>query len=268
MADDQTKLEWTRKYERLIRELVGRGKINSVPGDTEGRRHVHEGIDIGRPFASLEQIDGAEVRAPASGRVVRIGRTGGYGNAVVVERELRGNRVTEIFGHLQDDSIPPGLVPGASIEFGDLIGRVGATGGNYLPHLHYETRAESLGVDPADARRAAPVGPLWPDGKPPVADPEEVQDFHDLSRYTFGIEDPRVRRQVEAHLRGRFDRRHSGEVRGRGAEFDRAVREAAIRRAAPHMTVDRLAVMSDEDFAWATHGDYWRTVMDPAFRSR
>lgn len=262
MTDNQTKLNWTRKYERLIRELIGLGKINSVPGDTEGRTHVHEGLDIGRPFISGQAVEGLDVRAPAGGRMVRAGQIGGFGNAVVIERDRPDGRVTDIYGHLQDGSIPAALTPGGTIAYGDVLGRVGATGGSYPPHLHYETHLAAPGSD----MRAAAEGSLWPNGKPPVVDPLEVQDFFDLSRYTFGIEDPRVRHEVEAHLRAKLDRAHTGEVRGHGTAFDRTVREEAVRKAASMMTLDQLAALSDEDFSWATQGDYWRQVMDPSFR--
>ena len=264
--DDQKKLEWTRKYERLIREMLGYGRINSVPGDTYGRDHVHEGIDVGRPFISGRAVQGAEVQAPAAATVVRAGRIDGFGNAVVLERDHHGRKVTEIFGHLQDGSIPSSMMPGSQVRFGDVVGKVGATGGNYLPHLHYETHLTPYSVDDQDKRRASTEGELWPDGKPPFADPHEVQDFADLSRYTFGIEDPRVRQAVERHLRKKFGQRRTGEVSGSGPEFDRAVRQEVLRKAGSMMSLDQLAKLSDEDFGWATHGDYWRQIMDPGFR--
>lgn len=266
MADASTKLDWTRKYERLVREMLGYGRINSVPGDTEGRDHVHEGIDIGRPFISGESVEGAEIRAPASATVVRAGPVRGFGNAVVLQRDHHGGKVTEIFGHLQDGSIPASLIPGSQVGFGDAIGRVGATGGNYAPHLHYETHLTPYSATEPDPRLPSATGPLWSHGKPPYVDPAEVQDFSDLSRYTFGIGDPRVRKEVEAHIRKKFGQRRTGEVAGTGPDFDRAVHEAALRKAATMMSLDQLAKLSEDDFAWATHGDYWREIMDPSFR--
>ena len=261
-AEKRRKLALTRQYERLIRETIGLGRVNSVPGDTAGRTHVHEGLDIGRPFNSLEPVDGREVRAAAGGRVVRTDPINGFRNAVVIERTLNGQRVTDIYGHLQDGSLPAGLTLGDTVSHGDVLGRVGATGGSYTPHLHYETHQADLD----SPMRAASTGPLWSNGKPPVVDPLDVQDFPDLSRYTFGIEDPRLRRQVDAHLRAKFDRRHTGEVRGHGSGFDRAVREEAVRKAASTLTIDQLVALSEEDFSWATQGDYWRRLMDPDFQ--
>lgn len=268
MADNQTKLDWTRKYERLIREMLGYGKVNSVPGDREGRDHAHEGIDVGRPFRSSLPIEGAELRAPAAGTVVRTGPIGGFGNAVVLERDHHGRRVTEIFGHLQDGTIPASLQPGAQVHFSDVVGRVGATGGNYTPHLHYETYMAPDMESEKTSPRPAAVGRLWPDGKPPTVDPYEVQNLSDLSRYTFGIDDPRVRQAVEAHIRKKYGQRRTGDVSGEGQEFDRQVRTDALRKAATMMPLDRLAELSDEDFAWATHSDYWRMIMDPSFNPR
>lgn len=267
MADLETKLRLTREYERLIRETVGFGKVNSVPGDTEGRDHEHEGLDIGRPFNSSREIAGADLRAMAGGTVVRTEPVKGFGNVVVVERKHRGDTVTDIYGHLADGSIPASIRPGARLAFGDLIGRVGATGGKYTPHLHLESHVTPASA-PAGTLRASATGSLWQNGKPPYVDPIEVQDFQDTSRYLFGIRNPVLRRQLEAKLRAKFDHAHSGEVRGHGIGFDRNVREEAIRLAAPELTIDQLAALGEQDFAWATEGEYWRQVMDPGLRPR
>lgn len=265
-ADRLRKLKWTRDYERLVREMLGRARINSVPGDKEGRKHVHEGTDFGRPFISYQSVDGLPVQAPAAGTVVRTGRIGKFGNTVVLERDHHGRKVTDIFAHLQDGSIPATLKPGTQVFFGDTIGRVGATGGNYHPHLHYEARVTPYTRDGQDNRRPAAKGDLWPHGKPPYVDPREVQGLSDLSRYTFGIKDPRIGRVAEAHIRKKFGQRRTGEVAGTGPEFDEVVRKEVLRKVATMMSMDELAKLSEQEFAWATHGDYWRDIMDPTFR--
>jgi hypothetical protein len=266
MTDERTKLDWTRKYERLVREMLGYGRINSVPGDTEDRTHPHEGIDIGRSFLTGEAVEGATVRAPAAATVVRTGWIDGFGEAVVLERKHHGRTVTEIVGHLQKGSIPRTVVRGAKIGYGDALGNVGATGAGKYPHLHYETRIDADMAAQENEPRAAAKGFLWPHGKPALIDPSEVQDLSDLSRYTFGIEDPRVRRAVEAQIRTKYDRAHTGDVRGVGPEFDRDVRAEALRKAGTMLSLDQLAKLSEDDFAWATHGDYWRRIMDPNFK--
>lgn len=260
-------LQWTRDYERLGREMLGETRVASAPGDTEGRNHPHAGSDFSRPFISNQSVNGLPVRAPAAGTVVRTGKLGDFGNAVVLERDHHGRKVTEIFGHLQDESIPSDLKRGTQISYGDVIGRVGNTGRSTGPHLHYETRATPYSFWEEDPRRPAADGELlWPDGRPPYVDPREVQDFSDLSRYTFGIRDPRVLREVEAHIRRKFGQRRTGEVSGTGPNFDQAVREEVLRKAASMLSIDQLAKLGEEDFAWATHGDYWRQIMDPSFK--
>jgi murein DD-endopeptidase MepM/ murein hydrolase activator NlpD len=90
------------------------------------RYRKHEGIDYGAPA-------GAPVQATAAGIVTRAGWAGGYGRLVEV-RHPRGIRTR--YAHLR--SIAPDVRPGARIEQGQIIGRVGSSGLATGPHLHYE----------------------------------------------------------------------------------------------------------------------------------
>ena len=87
---------------------------------------AHEGIDYGAPA-------GAPVEATASGVVTRAGFMGGYGRLV----ELRHpGEIRTRYAHLS--SIPSDIRPGAHVDQGQIIGRVGSSGLATGPHLHYE----------------------------------------------------------------------------------------------------------------------------------
>ena len=90
------------------------------------RYRAHEGIDYGAPA-------GAPVEATASGVVARAGFSGGYGRMVEI-RHPQGIRTR--YAHLR--SIAPDVRPGAHVDQGQIIGRVGSSGLATGPHLHYE----------------------------------------------------------------------------------------------------------------------------------
>jgi murein DD-endopeptidase MepM/ murein hydrolase activator NlpD len=90
------------------------------------RWRAHEGIDYGAPA-------GAPVEATSSGVVTRAGFAGGYGRLI----ELRHpGEIRTRYAHLS--SIAPDVRPGAHVEQGQIIGRVGSSGLATGPHLHYE----------------------------------------------------------------------------------------------------------------------------------
>ena len=90
------------------------------------RWRAHEGIDYGAPA-------GAPVEATASGIVMRAGFMGAYGRLV----ELRHpGEIRTRYAHLS--SIAPDVRPGAHVDQGQIIGRVGSSGLATGPHLHYE----------------------------------------------------------------------------------------------------------------------------------
>jgi murein DD-endopeptidase MepM/ murein hydrolase activator NlpD len=90
------------------------------------RYRAHQGIDYGAPY-------GTRVQATGTGTVTRAGRAGGYGTMVEIRH---ANGIRTRYAHLS--SIARGVRPGARVEQGDVIGRVGATGLATGTHLHYE----------------------------------------------------------------------------------------------------------------------------------
>ncbi|MBL8347432.1 MAG: M23 family metallopeptidase, partial [Rubrivivax sp.] len=95
---------------------------------------------------------GTPVVTVADGTVLHAGRSGGYGNLVVVDH---GGGVTTYYAHLS--AYGAGVQEGAKVERGQEIGQVGSTGQSTGPHLHYEIRREGRYLDPADPVQSLPT---------------------------------------------------------------------------------------------------------------
>lgn len=108
-------------------------------------RGQHQGVDFAAP-------SGTPVVTVSEGTVVHAGRSGGYGNLVVVDH---GGGITTYYAHLS--AYAPGVVEGAKVERGQEIGQVGSTGMSTGPHLHYEIRRDGRYLDPADPAQALPT---------------------------------------------------------------------------------------------------------------
>jgi murein DD-endopeptidase MepM/ murein hydrolase activator NlpD len=99
-----------------------------------GRPASHPGLDIsGRT--------GDPVHATADGKVASAGRTGDYGNLVVIDHAFG---LTTRYGHLSKIAVNAG----DEIKRGDVIGYVGSTGRSTSSHLHYEVWANGRPVNP------------------------------------------------------------------------------------------------------------------------
>jgi murein DD-endopeptidase MepM/ murein hydrolase activator NlpD len=119
-----------------------RRPVRAAIGDRFGPRdnRFHTGIDF-------TASSGASVRAAASGRVVHAGwDSGGYGYLVTL---WHGNGVRTMYAHLSAVLVHRGQ----RIAAGVLLGRVGATGHAFGPHLHFEVRVRGAAVDPLPALR-------------------------------------------------------------------------------------------------------------------
>ena len=100
------------------------------------RARPHLGVDLAAPR-------GTPVRAVADGRVDYAGWDGGLGRCVKIDH---GASLESVYGHLSE--ITPGAKEGASVERGQVIGYVGATGLATGPHLHYALERDGYYVDP------------------------------------------------------------------------------------------------------------------------
>jgi murein DD-endopeptidase MepM/ murein hydrolase activator NlpD len=108
------------------------GAVSSPFGQRWGR--LHAGIDISAGA-------GTPIRAAASGRVILLGPTGGYGNYVCVGH---GGGISTCYAHLSSYATSSG----ASVKQGQVIGSVGCTGHCFGDHLHFEVRVNGSPTDP------------------------------------------------------------------------------------------------------------------------
>ena len=99
-----------------------------------GEPAYHPGLDIS---ADKDQ----PVRASAGGMVESAEWNGSYGNFLVIDH---GFGIKTRYGHLSGFAVRAG----ATVQRGDLVGYVGATGRATGPHLHFEILANGQLIDP------------------------------------------------------------------------------------------------------------------------
>ena len=85
---------------------------------------------------------GTPIKATGDGRIVFVGRKGGYGKAVVIKH---GSSYETLYGHMSRFGK---YKPGQRIAQGSVIGYVGSSGMSTGPHLHYEFRVNGVHRDP------------------------------------------------------------------------------------------------------------------------
>lgn len=112
------------------------------------RWKAHLGVDYGAPT-------GTAVRSVGDGRVAFAGQQNGYGN--VIQLQHSGDRMT-VYAHLSRINVRVGQ----TVEQGQLIGAVGATGWATGPHLHFEFKVKGHQVDPIAIARASESTQLSP----------------------------------------------------------------------------------------------------------
>ncbi|GGO28167.1 M23 family metallopeptidase [Deinococcus humi] len=96
------------------------------------REVFHGGIDLAAPF-------GTPIYAASAGTV----SASGYGAFGLNVWTVNGNS-TVIYGHMSQTAV----VPGQTVQTGQLLGYVGCTGICTGPHLHFEVRLGGQAVDP------------------------------------------------------------------------------------------------------------------------
>ena len=99
-----------------------------------GERDFHPAVDI-----STQK--GQPVNATATGRVFSTGRNGAYGNLVEIDH---GFGLTTRYGHLSEFA----TAVGNTVQRGDVIGYVGATGRATGHHVHYEIWSNGRTINP------------------------------------------------------------------------------------------------------------------------
>ncbi len=116
-----------------------------------GKRRPHLGTDFAAPT-------GTPIMAAGAGRVIHVGRKGGYGHTVIIEHN---NRYRTLYAHMS--RYASGLSNGSRVEQGEVIGYVGRSGMATGPHLHYEFLVEGNHYDPMSVD--LPTGESIPAGK-------------------------------------------------------------------------------------------------------
>lgn len=97
---------------------------------------AHLGVDFAAPR-------GTAVHSVSDGKVVFVGRRGGYGNAVVVQY---GPHYKSLYGHLS--RFAKHLHRGQKVSQGQVIAYVGSTGWSTGPHLHYSIYVDGIAKNP------------------------------------------------------------------------------------------------------------------------
>jgi len=100
----------------------------------------HNGIDF-------TPGGGAPIYAIADG-VVKYAEVSdyGFGNHVIIAHTINGQQVESLYAHMQMNSSP--LKIGDTVQVGDFVGLVGATGVATGNHLHFELKVDGQYVDP------------------------------------------------------------------------------------------------------------------------
>ena len=104
---------------------------------------AHKGVD----YAAAT---GTPIKATGDGRVVHVGRKGGYGNTIVIKH---GQSYQTLYAHMS--RYASGIRAGSDVTQGQIIGYVGMTGLATGPHLHYEFQVNGRHVDPLSVKLPA-----------------------------------------------------------------------------------------------------------------
>jgi murein DD-endopeptidase MepM/ murein hydrolase activator NlpD len=113
---------------------------------------AHLGIDYGAPT-------GTPVRTVGNGIVEFAGVQNGFGNVIFIRHN---NQNVTVYGHLSRIDVRKGQ----SVEQGQKIGAVGATGWATGPHLHFEFRVNGQHKDPSTLARQGESTPVTAAAKP------------------------------------------------------------------------------------------------------
>jgi len=101
-----------------------------------------------------QPLTGTPIIAAGNGTVIKAGwDTGGYGNQTLIQH---ANGYVTSYNH--QSAIAKGVVEGAKVKQGQVIGWIGSSGETTGPHLHYELIVNGNKVDPLRIRLARRPG--------------------------------------------------------------------------------------------------------------
>jgi murein DD-endopeptidase MepM/ murein hydrolase activator NlpD len=128
----------------LLRKPIADGELRSGFGM---RYHpimryskMHTGVDWSNRI-------GTPILAAGNGTVVKAGWSSGYGKHTEIQH---ANGYTTTYSH--QSNFANGIVPGARVRQGQVIGYLGNTGLSTGPHLHYEVKVNGNFVNPMKIR--------------------------------------------------------------------------------------------------------------------
>ena len=98
------------------------------------KRNFHKGIDIAAP-------KGTKIAAADEGKVVFAGKSGGYGNLVILKHK---SGYETRYAHCSTVNVEIG----DEVELGETVAQVGSTGMSTGYHLHFEIRKNGKIIDP------------------------------------------------------------------------------------------------------------------------
>ncbi|WP_194396244.1 M23 family metallopeptidase [Microbacterium atlanticum] len=107
-----------------------------------GNRTFHEGSD-------LAAAGGTPILAIADGVVTFAGRSGGFGNLIIVEHTVDGERVASYYAHMWESGVH--VIAGSTVTAGQHIGDVGSSGRSSGTHLHLEIHPDGSDHPPVNA---------------------------------------------------------------------------------------------------------------------
>jgi murein DD-endopeptidase MepM/ murein hydrolase activator NlpD len=143
-AVDYYDAEGASTQQGMLRNPVPAGVFKSGFGMRRhpilGYKRMHTGADWSAPR-------GTPIIAVGSGVVEKAGWAGGYGRQTQIRH---ANGFISSYSH--QNTIAKGVVPGARVRQGQVIGTVGSTGLSTGPHLHYEIIVNGNKVDPMRVR--------------------------------------------------------------------------------------------------------------------
>lgn len=149
-SESELAIEWDAREKKLTAS-GGLTKAGSFPSKRNFR------VPVGYSYKSrgfhppghygddLVAAAGTPIYASEAGQIISTdyGYNGGYGNLIKIDH---GSGVTTRYGHLS--AFTKGVVGGAWVVRGQLIGYVGSTGNSTGAHLHFEIRVNGVAVDP------------------------------------------------------------------------------------------------------------------------
>ena len=125
--------------------LGGFGPVAGFCGNmimpAESLREVSRGMSRGHAGLDLMAPHGSPIRAAAAGTVIYAGWYYAYGNMVDIRH---ADGVVTRYAHMS----ALGTDVGSTVQAGDEIGKVGATGRASGPHIHFEVRVDGRALDP------------------------------------------------------------------------------------------------------------------------